>query len=181
MNNSRAEQPSRPQLEITDVYMKGAEIFVSDAFDPRTVENEMLAQQFFQYVRKSELLVDQSSTPVETFLRVFIEVGFRSGYMSDEHSQKDAGTENFDELVRIKATYVVEYQVESEPSEDEIDKFALSASMYHVWPYWREYVAQSCRRAAFGSVTIPLLQPGSYKQPGHHSLESDSAQPDGEP
>ncbi len=176
--SSSAEKTSHLQLNITDVYMKGAEIVVSDDFDPRTTDLDALSEQHYEYVQKSELLVDKSSTPEEMFLRVFIDVGFRTGYLPDEPSSKDAAISDFNELLRIKAKYIAEYQVDGQPSEQDVEEFALKASMYHVWPYWREYVAQSCRRAALGSVTIPLLRPGSFKQLADSPHEGDSQQHD---
>ena len=107
--SSSAEKTGHLQLNITDVYMKGAEIVVSDDFDPRTFDLEMLSEQHYEYVQKSELLVDKSSTPEEMFLRVFINVGFRTGHKPDEPSSKDAEISDFNELLRIKAKYIAEY------------------------------------------------------------------------
>lgn len=64
----------------------------------------------------------------------------------------------FEELGRIEANYVAEYEILGDLSKECLDAFALKNASYHVWPYWREFIASSCSRMNVPKQVLPTMQ-----------------------
>jgi len=65
-------------------------------------------------------------------------------------------TEDAAILAQIEATYVAEYQTETDPGPEALKEFAFTNASYHVWPFWREYLASQCTRMNLPKVSVPL-------------------------
>jgi preprotein translocase subunit SecB len=43
-----------------------------------------------------------------------------------------------------------------EVEQPALDEFALHNAPWHIWPYWREYVANQCARLNIPKATMPM-------------------------
>ena len=58
--------------------------------------------------------------------------------------------------VSLESTYVAEYLSEKDPGQNALKAFALRNASYHVWPFWREFLASQCARMNLPKVSLPL-------------------------
>jgi len=75
-----------------------------------------------------------------------------------EPSEADVSEDAFNELGRIAAHFVAEYELTEDLTQECLDAFALKNASYHVWPYWREYVSISCARMNVPKIVMPTIQ-----------------------
>lgn len=70
-------------------------------------------------------------------------------------------------IATVTATYVVKYAIaEGEsPSEADLQAFAKTNGLYNVWPYWREFIANSIVRTGLPSYLAPVFKIGATAQP----------------
>jgi len=66
-----------------------------------------------------------------------------------------------EELLRIEAWFVLQYEVDSFEGlgKRNIDAFGELNGLYNVWPYWREYVQSTTVRMGLPALTIPVFRP----------------------
>ena len=50
------------------------------------------------------------------------------------------------------------HSIDPNPGQDALEHFALRNASFHVWPYWREYLANQCRRMNLPPVMLPMRQ-----------------------
>lgn len=157
-------QRAQKGLRISDVYMRRSSLGVSDAYEHRSTDIENLQSQFRHFVEKSEVLVAEDDGNGQRLFRVYLDLGFRWGAGSVK-SGSVSGSEDdgFEELGRIEAKYVAEYELVEELSQECLDAFALVNASYHVWPYWREYVTSSCTRMNVPNLVMPTIQPAQNR------------------
>jgi hypothetical protein len=160
-------------LRIRDVYLRDSETYLADGFEPKyDPDADALEVQFQHVVTESSVLEvdDDGELPARLF-RVFIRLGARlvAPLESDEKPQSTphndpADGEDRDSIdpSRVRALIagmmVAEYDLVGEPSEAALKAFALRNASYHVWPYWREFLATQCVRMNLPKVVLPAVQ-----------------------
>lgn len=160
MTEDALEQAKRA-LRICDVYLRSATMVVSEAYDHRSGLSESVSAQFRHVVEKSEVLISENGEEAKRYFRVHLDLGYRWGEeapnVSDAQSEQPE-TDRFSELGRIEGKYIAEYEIKEELSEECLDAFALKNASYHVWPYWREFVASACLRLNVPKQVLPTVQ-----------------------
>ena len=172
--NDSPLQKAQKALRIADVYMRTSALGVSQSYEHRSIDVETLQSQFRHLIEKSEVLVEDNGNGGQSFFRVFVDLGYRWGFSADESTNLDKNEEaedessesDFEELGRIEAKFVAEYEITEELSQDCLDAFALNNASYHVWPYWREYVTSSCARMNVPKLVMPTVQPAQNRSAG---------------
>ena len=80
----------------------------------------------------------------------------------------------------IEVTYVAKYRVNegAELEQEAIDEFATKNAIYHVWPYWREYLSTTLARAHLPPFTLPMfvLRKAASEVPSQASLTETAEQ-----
>ena len=46
------------------------------------------------------------------------------------------------------------------PGDEALEQFVLHNASFHIWPYWREYLASQCLRMNLAPITAPMRQFG---------------------
>jgi len=66
-----------------------------------------------------------------------------------------------DELLRIEATFMLQYRVPSFAGirKGNIDAFGEVNGMYNAWPFWREFVQTTTVRMGLPPLTMPVYRP----------------------
>ncbi len=160
-------QRAQKGLRISDVYMRRSALAVSDVYEHRAIDAENLEAQFRHFVEKSEVLEELDGDNGHRLFRVHLDLGYRWGFDAKQGEPHESNTDDdgFDELGRIEAKYVAEYEVTEELPQECLDAFALINASYHVWPYWREYVTSSCARMNVPKLVMPTIQPAQNRVP----------------
>lgn len=155
-------------LEIADVYIKSSAFYVKDGVEPKfDLSGEDVIIQSKHVVKRAEKIqVFNNNDESELILRVFIDVGIRWVFSSEE--ELDEQTEA---LAEIGAVFVAEYFMNSDLGQEAIDAFSLNNASYHVWPYWREYLMNTCGRMNLPKIALPAMQLAQNRYQGS-DLES---------
>lgn len=68
---------------------------------------------------------------------------------------------------QVDATFLASYRVADgvEIEQVALDEFAKHNAIYHVWPYWREYVSSALNRAHIRPFTLPMFRFQAPKEP----------------
>jgi hypothetical protein len=142
-----------------DVYLKWAELSLADDFDPKR-SPQPLGFQIRHDVGRDAVLIDlpeaEASDRTARALRYMVETGVR-------FTQREGSADNAEPTVRaeIEASWIVEYRIKKAEDVDQagIDAFRENGNvMYHVWPYWREFIHASCARLRLPQVILPMFR-----------------------
>lgn len=146
-------------LRIADVALRAARITLADGFEPK-FDSGTTEAQFMQRTSRSEVLELENGDQTRRLFRVFVDVGVRWIRRPEEIApwqraveQKKADQEV---LALIEATFVAEYELLEEIAPEALSEFALHNAPWHVWPFWREFVASQCARLNLAKVAMPL-------------------------
>ena len=167
-------QEAIDSLGIRDVYLRDSESYLVDGFEPKyDPDVDTMDVQFQHVVTESSVLEveDNGEVPARLF-RVFIRLGARLVMPiesddqakpvldTDRASNKTCADPADPSRVRalISAMMVAEYDLTGDPSTDALKAFALRNASYHVWPYWREFLASQCVRMNLRKVVLPAVQ-----------------------
>lgn len=78
-----------------------------------------------------------------------------------------------EDIVLLEAEYIVVYTLKTnnEYSAEHYNHFANYCSVFHIWPYWREFVQRSISDFRMPPLTLPVFKFGT-KLPNEDSLGS---------
>lgn len=141
-------------LEIRDVYLYSSHASLESEFEPKydpTVDG-LIVQYKHHVIRSSVLKLEGHSESIDLF-RVYVELGAR--WVS---SSKSDTVEAQDVKAKIEGTMVAEYLMETDPGKEALNEFALKNASYHIWPYWREYLAAHTQRMNLPKLILPTVQ-----------------------
>lgn len=82
-------------------------------------------------------------------IRVLVSLGIRSVVKQ--------GDEAPEVLHSLEATYAVEYIVLTPPSDDDFKKFLTYNCPHQAWPFWRQHVYDTFKRASLPVPVVPLM------------------------
>lgn len=86
-----------------------------------------------------------------TLLRTLVSLGLRSILPEGEQRPETIV------LFALEATFSVEYVVEKAPSEEDFQSFVELNCVHNAWPFWRQHVYDTLKRASLPVPTIPLF------------------------
>lgn len=147
-------------LRIGDVALRESQIRLADDYEPK-YDSGTADIQYRCATQRSELIeLSSADDQHRKVFRVFVDLGIRwvraSEPGKDEVRDGDEGEADPTVLARIEATFVAEYVVTEEVSQDALNEFALHNAPWHIWPFWREYVASQCGRMNLTKVAMPM-------------------------
>lgn len=67
-------------------------------------------------------------------------------------------------IAQIEAEFIAEYTIEGELGKDNIDEFAKKNAIYHIWPYWREFLCSQAERLRLPRPTVSTLQLSHHRE-----------------
>ena len=161
----------RIQRAITpfDVYIKEAKAYVAPDYDARYPDKGVSFQIRHGLKAETERLElgEAGSEQRVDVLRYVVETGVRfvdevAADEADTSIEKDNSAEADKPVVRaeITSTWLVEYRVLKMDDVDleGIQAFSENNVMYHVWPYWREFIHASCARLRLPQIMLPTFR-----------------------
>lgn len=151
---SKALQQAIDSLTLHDIYLSRSQSSFAEDFEPKySNELDNLSIQRLHLVLENTVL---EVAEEQQILRIIIRLGTR--WVSDENEQEPTVK------AYIEADFTAEYLLHQELSQKSIDEFALKNVSYHIWPYWREYLASQTERMRLPSVILPMVQFAQQKQ-----------------
>ncbi|MBH1617863.1 protein-export chaperone SecB [Stenotrophomonas maltophilia] len=116
-----------------------------------------LGQQTRKGVTPQRLeITDDEGTNLD-LLRVIVRLGLRGLHAA---SGGEGETETVEErlLFELEASFAVIYLVKSYPADDDFMKFVRLNCVHNAWPFWRQHVFDTLKRASLPVLPIPLFQ-----------------------
>lgn len=98
--------------------------------------------------------VDDSEIDM-SMLRVFVSLGVRSLFRDPAESDAEPVA-----IFTLEATFAVDYLVKDEkfvPSEEEFSEFVEFNCVHNAWPFWRQHVYDTLKRASLPVPAVPLF------------------------
>lgn len=164
--NARREdktlQKAIDALQIRDVYLRTSQTLLADDFEPK-YDNEFdrLEVQLQHAVTQTSVLKleEEGAATVELF-RVFVQLGARWLEPESDASTQPGDSRGEDSRLQalVAGVMVAEYEMQTDPGSDALKAFALRNASYHVWPYWREFLAAQCMRMNLPKLVLPTVQ-----------------------
>ncbi len=84
------------------------------------------------------------------FLRTLVNLGLRSVISAVDEQPEIV-------LFTLEATFAVEYIVEKEPQPKDFQEFLEFNCVHNAWPFWRQHVFDTLKRASLPVPIIPLF------------------------
>lgn len=146
-------------LDVQDIFLWDSKCSLVDGLDPKYINSESLVSQLKYNVARGEVMTLNVSEKDEIqIFRVLIKFGAR--WVLEDESDESSADVNETENVKaeIEASFISEYLMKSNPGQDELNEFALKNAIYHVWPYWREYLMSQSMRMNLPKAVLPAVQ-----------------------
>lgn len=157
-----ALQKAIDSLQIQDVALRASVAELSDGFEPRyAFEADPLRIEFKHgVVRTLVIELSDGLDGEQQLFRVFIEFGARWVAVGSQDSASEP-----DVRARIECVMTADYVMREHPGDEALKAFSMRNASYHVWPYWREFLASQCQRMNLPKVMLPAVQ--FVANPGH--------------
>lgn len=155
-------------LQISDIWQHSVSASIGESLETQEKFPEQ-HEVLFKHVVLRSLWGKSDDTETGPYVfRVQVALGVRF-----EEKHEDPAPENKQQssndamLAQIEATYVAEYLAERDPGQDALKAFALRNASYHIWPFWREFLASQCARMNLPKVSLPLRSvAANHAEPG---------------
>lgn len=143
-----------------DVYLRDTHLRVAEGFDPK-LSHSALGFQIRNEVRpeaaRLELLEPEDPQRRIPALRYIVDTGVR---LTGRDTQAQSDQAEAPVRAQIEALWWVEYHIHKPEAVDQagIDAFRENGNvMFHLWPYWREFIHASCARLRLPQVILPMF------------------------
>ena len=166
--NKEALNRAIERLTISDVYLAQSKTESDPTFEPRR-EGVKLGIQFRHSPLEEFGLVEvEGSLGTGKLARFHMDTGLRIIDVSEGINLDSAAVPEDKIKAIVEAVFVAEYKVKDGelPDEEAIVEFVRVNVMYHVWPYWREFVHSTMSRMRFPTVVLPNYRvPSETREP----------------
>ncbi len=149
-------------LRVLDVYQRDAVVKLSDDYDPVSKSQDVAIQYRVRPIDFEMLTISNDDNPdsESKIGRFKTACGIRLVASTDKEEEPKV-------LCEITTEFISDYAVVDNISElSSLKEFGLYNAPYHIWPYFREFIHNTCLRSRLPLVTIPM-----YHLPDNHGNE----------
>ena len=93
-----------------------------------------------------------------TLLRAIISLGMRGVVAQDDGPAAETAPGDESVVFQIEADFAVTYEVLQAPSDETLAEFVRFNCTHNVWPFWRQHVYDTLKKASLPLVAVPLFQ-----------------------
>lgn len=142
-------QEAIDNLSINDVYLISSQSSVSPEFNAKYDDlSELTTQVKFEQPQTQIMEFSDGNK----FLRIICGYGCRRTKDEEGHDSIQAAI--------IEASFVAEYRMKKDLSDESIAEFAKKNVNHHVWPFWREFLMSQIERLRLPRMTVHMFQFG---------------------
>lgn len=142
-------QEAIDNLSINDVYLLHSQSSVSPQFNAKYDDLSALSIQV-KFEQPQTQIMEFSDR--RKFLRIICGYGCRRIKDEEGHDPIQAAV--------IEASFVAEYRMKKDISDESIAEFAKKNVNHHVWPFWREFLMSQTERLRLPRMTVHMFQFG---------------------
>lgn len=162
MSDDKLQEVKNNLLPL-DIYLRESVLELNKDYKPKYYGDSMEIQHRKEIV-SAELAnitkVKNGEASEKQLFIVMYQLGVRlvSG-APDTETEKSDDNESPVVMAELKGLFVAEYGLQKDGLEqDALVKFAESNVLYHIWPYWREYVSSTVTRARLPDIPLSTIQ-----------------------
>jgi hypothetical protein len=165
--NSELINDAAQALSIQGVFLRDSTVKLKTGFVPQFVATELPLLPQYRAGPTGEFNVNATGPDDNTINFKVVVFDFAAGIRLVDQRSLKALEENPDladevSYIEITATFSAHYRqqdgVEENRLVDAFGEFGRHNVGYHVWPYWREYVQNTCARLGIPPIPIPMYQ-----------------------
>lgn len=135
-------------LQINDIYLWSTSLERENEYQENLHRGRTTIQS--RQDIQVEMLEAEGENHVDAdLLRVMVTLGIRVVFVEQEGSEPAP-------LHTIEATFAVEYIVLKEFSEKQFKNFCDFNCVHNVWPFWRQHVYDTLKKASLPVVAVPF-------------------------
>lgn len=149
-------------LKIRLVALRESKLTLHQDFDPLAGGNWLIQHRIaLKRIETGERNEPGDGQSIK-YVRGYIESGVRLAEHVDESSGAGDGATGKQLFIaaELVATFIADYEcneVGKMPTKEAVGEFLQHNAVFHVWPYWREYVQSTFARAQLPPITLPML------------------------
>lgn len=161
--SKEALQKAIDVLRIQDVWQSRANAELSEELFARLDFPQHFSVEYRHLVSRTILGEPEDGEPEHYIYRVQLALGVRYVEGEGTRSKKKAKKKKTanaapNVLAVIEASYIAEYVCNKNPGSEALAAFAHNNASFHVWPFWREFVASQANRMNLPKPTLPLIR-----------------------
>jgi len=105
-------------------------------------------------------LEERDGADARTMLRAYCEFAIRAVGVNGTDASKDSGSsESVPVLFQIEATFALVFETKKEFDKKEADSFFMQSCTHICWPFWRQHVFDTLKRASLPMLSVPIHCP----------------------
>jgi hypothetical protein len=171
--NQEALNKAISALSINSVYLRKSSIEMHDDFEPSLRPQALDVQTKANAIRHRIISgdpIEGSTEEPRKWIAIDVEVGARFLLRDPADLVRQHGsTEEIAERIvgcQVEAIFSTVYACDPSnvPPPEAINEFARVNALYHVWPFWREFLHSTCGRLSIAAVTLPMMVVRSSKE-----------------
>lgn len=148
-------------LNISAVYILDTTTKRKNGISPLKYSDKMFIQSFNGTESCHLAVFDNEDDDIYKYRYTYIyTVGMR---LLDKNKEVD-DIKDEDALAQIEANFEAIYLSDTELDNDCINEFGNNNVQFHVWPFWREFVQNSCMRMGVDPIPVPFYSPKNGKK-----------------
>lgn len=156
-------------LQVLDVYLRQSTAKLAPDFDPKR-SNKHLTIQVRHGSSEEVQILDEDPVQNASLAIFLVETGVR--LVERDSQEEPVGTDNdpgtkYRVRAELNATFTAEYLIKGNqrPDGEALKEFQAQNVLFHVWPYWREYVQHMCARLRLPDIVLPMFRlPESHRK-----------------
>lgn len=146
-----------PPFLLRLIYIRKSNCSLDASFDPLLPNQQLIGFNKVDegHIKSQEIIDEKLSGGGGKIKSCVFSTKFHFGYKLNTGEV----LEEADFVAQISAEIAVDYQITTEnfPDQDQLNQWATSNCLFHVWPYWREFCQSSQQRMNLPITMIPML------------------------
>lgn len=135
-------------LHIQDVYLRWTQSQCNEGFRPQDADFSALHVQQMHVVKQVKIFEIEGDGKL---LQVSVLLGMRWVIPAVDNEEPEI-------KALVEAEFIAEYRFANEVTQEGVDEFAQKNVIYHIWPYWREFLSTQTERLRLPRVTLETIQ-----------------------
>lgn len=159
MEPKNALLEAQQMLAIEDVYVQQAEARAGQAYEPLTPPASFVVQLRVTPRQQVHSIQYEADGQPRVSIRYTVDTGLRLLMPDTDASKEEIPLEKI--VAEISAAFVVRYNLidpTSKVSEEQLLAFSENA-LFHMWPYWREFLQATASRLRLPAIILPMKAP----------------------
>lgn len=159
-------QEAKDNLIPLDIYLRQTSLVLDNGYNPKYHPERLEIQHRREIISLIQAKITNETNGESSTQHIFsvtYALGVRLAQLASTSIQEDpADTEKAAEplvMAELTAHFIAEYELKKDGLEQEaLAMFAERNALYHIWPYWREYISSTVSRTRLPAIPLPTIQ-----------------------